>query len=203
MAAPSEPRDPETPAASLDKGRSRSPRFNENTVPPNRSLRRARDTIWRKWGPALQRVGEVYQRDYRTRFNGADRLTLRSRTESRRSVPRASREKIHGPASAGELMRPGRSREEISRPTCAASAIKKGKRSGRGDSFFSSRFSFLSLVSLIRLRLRHRSVFGNPRAQIYTGDLCRYVRTRAFRVERRTLQDAEINCRAPSTCVTK
>lgn len=45
MAAPSEPRDPGTPAASLDKSRCWSPRFNEKTVPPNRSLRRARDTF--------------------------------------------------------------------------------------------------------------------------------------------------------------
>lgn len=85
---------------------------------------------------------EVYRRDYSTRFNGADRLTLRSRAESRRSEGEwASQEKIHGPASAGELMRPGRSREEISLPTCAASAIKKRGRDRRGHSFFLS-FSF-------------------------------------------------------------
>jgi len=155
-------------------------------------------------GSGIATCREVYRHDYQTRFNGANRLTLRSRTESRRSVPRgewrASREKIHGPASAGELMRPGRSQEEISRPTCAASVIKKGKRSSRGNSFF-SHFSFLSLVSLIRLRLR--SVFGNLRAQIYTEDLCRYVRTWTFRVERWTMQDAEINRGVLPMCVSK
>lgn len=219
MRPASGPRDPgggRTPAAGPDKGRCRHRRCDSSRkrTPPRTSLiRRGRDGDLTKMRPGVVTRREVHRRDHRMRFNGANRLTLRSCARARaRGIKTSrrpesewtrSREDPRCPASVGELMRP----EKIpggDKSTCAASAIKGRRNRAAAILLF---LVFLPPSSRLRLfsslpafdRASPRFIFFSSSSGIFPdlhGDLCRDTETRVRPHEGRgTSRAGEINNR--------